>query len=1160
MRRKLVLKKGRWSSQGLRILKERYLERDLRGRLAETPEEMVWRVAKEIAGAEKKYHASDKEIESLAKEFYQVMISRLFLPNSPTLMNAGRKEKLQYAGCYVLPVEDSIKGIFDAVEAAAIIHQSGGGTGFSFSRLRPQGARVRKSGGVASGPVSFMRVFDAATEQVKQGGRRRGANMGVLRVDHPDIERFITCKLDGGVTNFNISVAVTDEFMKALEKGKDYSLLAQPGWPKPNGSRYRGGEKIARKSARKIFEKIVDSAWRSGDPGIIWIDQINQGPANPVPSMGPVEATNPCLTGETRITTDQGLLTIKEIVEKKLQVSLLTDNRAVNGKGYSYRPVAKFWNNGKKEIWELVTKLGFRLEATPDHKIFTQRGWVPLSELRAGEDKVIFQLNGGRFNSNSRLPIKVARKVKGKNGRQYQFNLPDKWSFELGLVLGWLIGDGWLREDEKNARVGFALSEKKALETLASIINDWYGKEIRPVKRENNVWHLSYHSKFFVKFFRDLGVLPVKAAEKRVPWSIFKAPEETVIGFLRGLFTADGTVSYCKKNSNKYIRLTSKSRELLREVQLLLSHFGILSRIYDRSRPPKEKFSYKNKKNQNKNYLCDGICYELNISRKSLGRFIDKIGFFDSKYSEVIARIKQGKFYSERPENEIVSVRNTRRKAVVYDIAVPGANCFFANGILVHNCGEQPLYPNESCNLGSINLSLMVKKRGRRPAIDWEKLEKVVRTSVRFLDNVIDVNPFPLEEIRKSVLTNRRIGLGVMGWADLLFQLGVPYDSRRAINLAQEVMRFVSETAWSESERIAQKKGPFPAFKRSIYKNGRPRRNATVTTIAPTGSISIIAGCSSGIEPIFALAFTHKAGDRVLHFVNPYLKKALKRYKQGDKILKKVKEVGHLGEIKEAPKKLRDVFKTAHEIDWRWHIRMQAAFQKYTDNAVSKTINLANEATREDVRDAYLMSYKKGCSGITVFRDGCKGEQVLTSGIKEKKTAAVPQFEVKPRPTIVQGSTYRIATPVGSAFITVNHNGETDQPLEVFVSVGKAGSDIAADAEAIGRLISLCLRVSSPISPKKVTDLIIDQLEGIGGGHSVGFGKDRVRSLADGIAKVLKKHISDNGGNGEIEVVSQQSTLQPAKKRKDLCPNCGNATLVFEEGCAKCMSCGYSKC
>jgi ribonucleoside-diphosphate reductase alpha chain len=459
--------------------------------------------------------------------------------------------------------------------------------------------------------------------------------------------------------------------------------------------------------------------------------------------------------------------------------------------------------------------------------------------------------------------------------------------------------------------------------------------------------------------------------------------------------------------------------------------------------------------------------------------------------------------------------------------------------------------------------------------VDWRRLKKTVQLATRFLDDIVDMSPFPFEDITKSVLSNRRIGLGIMGWADMLFELGIPYDSSKAMSLAKRVMSFISRWAWKTSEELAKEKGAFPNFAKSIYKDGKPRRNATVTTIAPTGSISIIANCSSGIEPVFALAYTHQVDDRVLHFVNPIFEKRIAKYKEGKRIKDEVKKLGSLAEVKEVPTKLREVFKTAHQIGWRWHIKTQAAFQKYTDNAVSKTINLPNSATVDEVAKAYVYAYRQGCRGITVFRDGCRSEQVLTSGTQEKKEEkGKEEFVVKERPTVVRGFTYRVETPVGTAFVTVNHNGHTDQPLELFINVGKAGSDIAADAEAMGRLISLCLRISSPgLSPRQVAELIVDQLEGIGGGGSVGFGKERVRSLADGIAKVIKKHLVNGegakgkkAGGNDVSLVGQQTAMPHLQKHqtetisRDICPNCGNASMVYEEGCSKCLNCGYSKC
>ncbi|GAB4567801.1 MAG: vitamin B12-dependent ribonucleotide reductase [Anaerolineae bacterium] len=787
---------GQWSDAALRVMRERYLRKSPDGEVIETPEDMCWRVATAIAQAEAHFGATEEQVLQWAERFYDLMIERRFLPNSPTMMNAGKGNNLQYSACYVLPVGDSMVEIFDAIKNAALIHQSGGGTGFAFSRLRPAGSPVQSSGGKASGPVSFLRVFNAATEAVKQGGTRRGANMGILRVDHPDIEEFITCKLDGSIANFNISVAVTDAFMKALAEDGEYDIIAQPGWPDGKGGRYQGGEVIGRKRARAVFDKIVEAAWRTGDPGVIFIDRINNSPANPTPALGQIEATNPC--------------------------------------------------------------------------------------------------------------------------------------------------------------------------------------------------------------------------------------------------------------------------------------------------------------------------------------------------------------------------------------------------------GEQPLLPNEACNLGSINLLQFVKRddagkerngrgngSGHHPGIDWDALEATVRDSVRFLDDVIEVNPYPLPEIDRMVKGNRRIGLGVMGWADMLFALGIPYDSEQALQLAEEVMRFINEIGHDESARLAEERGPFPNWAQSIYAHQRPLRNATVTTIAPTGTISIIAGTSSGIEPIFALAFSHIVGDRHLTFVNSVFEQvARERGFYSDALMQKVAETGTLHDVEGIPEDVRRVFVTAHEIAPEWHVRMQGAFQKYTDNAVSKTINLPNNATIEDVARAYLLAYEVGCRGITVFRDGCKGDQVLHVGTKKEKQEGSSRseqplsgrpssdgyYQKKPRPTVLRGATYRQPTPLGTAFITVNSNGG-NEPFEVFMNVGKAGSDVAAVSEAMGRLISLILRLPSSLSPRERLEQVVEQLMDIGGGRPLGFGPHRIRSLPDAVAHVLAQYLQDQQPEEEPVSVAQLSLpLSREAHGKDLCPACGQATFVYEEGCKKCHSCGFSEC
>src|SRR5436309_1560744 len=754
-------KVGQWTEPALRVLRERYLTRK-DGEVVETPEEMCWRVALSIAAGEARYGRSPAAVREIAEAFYETMIDGSFLPNSPTLMNAGKGNGLQYSACYVLPVGDSMEEIFDSVKAAAIIHKSGGGTGFAFSRLRPKDDIVASTGGRASGPDSFLRVFNSATEAVKQGGTRRGANMGILRVDHPDILEFIDCKLDGGITNFNISVAATDRFMDALASGGEYDLINP-----------HTGAVTDRLSAKEVFDRIVRAAWRTGDPGMVFIDRINASPANPTPEIGVVEATNPC--------------------------------------------------------------------------------------------------------------------------------------------------------------------------------------------------------------------------------------------------------------------------------------------------------------------------------------------------------------------------------------------------------GEQPLLPNEACNLGSLNVSKFARRNDEGEwSVDWDEMERVVRLAVRFLDDVIEMNPYPLPQIDATVKSNRRIGLGIMGWADLLFMMGIPYDSQEAIDLAERLMSFVKDKGHDQCAKLAEERGPFPNWSKSIYKDVRPMRNSTVTTIAPTGTISMIAGCSSGIEPIFALAFQHRVkqpdGERVLTFVNETLQATAKaRGFYSDALKEEIARRGSLHGIPGLPENAANVFKTSHDIPFEWHVRHQAAFQRYTDNGVSKTINLPNDASEEDVASAYRLAWELGCLGITVFRDGCKGEQVLNVGLgkKDKSPAQLPtagQQVIRPRPHSLAGKTYRKETPIGTAFITVNET-EDGEPFEVFVQVGKGGSDTMAVAEALGRLISLTLRLPSPLTPQRRLEEVISQLSRIGGAQPMGFGAGKVLSLPDALGRTLAEHI------GQVKVAGPPSTKADERRRiGDLCKECGQATFVYEEGCKKCLSCGFNEC
>jgi ribonucleoside-diphosphate reductase alpha chain len=725
------------------VLERRYLLRDNQGKVMETPEEMFRRVAKAIAAAELLYD-SKADVKATTEDFYRLMAGLEFLPNSPTLMNAG-KNLGQLSACFVLPVDDSMESIFDAVKYTALIHKSGGGTGFSFSRLRPENDVVGSTGGVASGPVSFMRAFDTVTDVTKQGGTRRGANMGIMNIDHPDILKFIEAKKEmTALTNFNISVALTSEFMEAVKNGDNYDLINP-----------RTKEKVKELNAKVVFDKIVDMAWRTGDPGIVFIDRINA--VNPTPHLGKIESTNPC--------------------------------------------------------------------------------------------------------------------------------------------------------------------------------------------------------------------------------------------------------------------------------------------------------------------------------------------------------------------------------------------------------GEQPLLPYESCNLASINLAKMMKKKGAACEIDYPGLAQTIKTAVRFLDNVIDVNKFPLPQIEEMTRKTRKIGLGIMGFADILVMLGVPYNSPEALSIAEELMRFINEEAMKASRELGKERGVFPAFKGSIYDvEGGPRlRNATRTTIAPTGTLSMIAGCSSGIEPLFALSYTKTVLDGTPFVeVNPYFKEAaVKGGFYSEDLMKQLAEGAHLSEIKGIPDKIKHVFVTAHEITPEWHVKMQAAFQRSTDNAVSKTINFPREANREDVARAYMLAYDEGLKGITIYRDRSRDTQVLTTGKKDKKAEeeSVTRSPRK-RPAETKGTITKVNTGCGNLYITVAYDDKGI--FEVFSTLGKSGACAVAQLEAICRLITLALRSGVDVAQ------VVKQLRGIRCPSISWEGGKSILSCADAIASVLEKHVnSDN--KPELEDYGL------AKNMAGQCPECSNM-LVFSEGCYHCPACGYTKC
>lgn len=756
---KLTTKEGEWapianlSGNAIAVLERRYLKKNETGDVIETPKEMFIRVARNIALADSLYD-DGADVEKTAHQFYGMMSQLEFMPNSPTLMNAGR-ELQQLSACFVLPIEDSMESIFQALKDTALIHKSGGGTGFTFSKLRPKNDVVLSTKGVSSGPVSFMEVFNAATEAVKQGGTRRGANMAILRVDHPDILEFVTCKRDNrAITNFNISVGLTEDFMDAVRRDAEYDLVNP-----------RNRKIVKKLRAKEVFDLIVEMAWTNGEPGIVFLDRLNEG--NPTPNIGKIESTNPC--------------------------------------------------------------------------------------------------------------------------------------------------------------------------------------------------------------------------------------------------------------------------------------------------------------------------------------------------------------------------------------------------------GEQPLLPYESCNLGSINLSTVVVNG----EIDWEKLKEIVHGAVHFLDNVIDMNKYPLEKIKEMTKANRKIGLGVMGFADTLIKLGIRYDSQEATDVAEKIMGFIERESKAASAELAKTRGAFPNFKESIYNvpGGLKLRNATTTTIAPTGTISILAGCSGGIEPLFAISFVRTVmdNDRLIE-VNPLFKeRAMKEGFYSDDLMKAIAERGSLHGMQGVPEYVQKLFVTAHDVSPEWHVGMQAAFQRHTHNAVSKTVNFPNSATKEDIARVYQLAYDLACKGVTVYRDGSREAQVLSTGqTAMSRDAPGRKLVPRPRPSITVGSTIKMRTGCGTLYITINE--DEHGVCEVFSQMGKSGGCAMSQSEAVARLISLALRSGVEIDP------LIRQLKGIRCPSPLMGRGGIILSCPDAVGKALERYMKRRRAIEAGEPIEEATTLDKFTPEPlfhgnvvGVCPDCG-AALVHEGGCMVCRSCGYSKC
>ena len=932
-------------------------------------------------------------------DFYNLTVDRKFMPNTPAIANAGNSLGMLSA-CFVLGIDDSMESIMDTLKHTAIIHKSGGGTGFNFSYIRPEGDYVSSTSGVASGPLSFMRMFDTMTEVVKQGGIRRGANMGIMNSNHPDIEKFITAKEGNKVLrNFNISVLIMRDFWDYYNKNEPYPLVNP-----------RNGEVVKTINPRMLFDKIVYQAWESAEPGVIFFDMVNK--YNPFyEHLGPIVTTNPCVSADALVPTENGLERIDSIKSNEIFVDVraMEDNNSqlvTLQNGVQKVKLLRSIKTGYKETLKLETNSGYELIATQDHKILTENNWKQLSEI-SNEDRILIQSGAGSFNKNPKLPFEVNNSIVGENGRKYELNLPTEWSKELGLVLGWLTGDGWLNKKFNQIGLVFSEQDKDAKDIIKPVFESYCNRKISELKYKNNCRQIRSSSKHVADFFSKLGV---KSIDKEVPSSIFTATEEAVVAFLQGLFSSDGTVGMGSESRN-YARLNSSSKKLLKQVQVLLLNLGIRSSVYDRFTKPK-KFSYTDKEGKEVEYKTSGINYELNISKDNLQRFFDKIGFLQKRHNERIAEIEKFEFYKEYFVDKVKSIENAGKREV-WDITEPITHSFIANGIVVHNCGEVLLYPNEPCNLGSINVWSFAKEDlDGNIYYDWNGLKEAVHKCTRLLDNVIDINKFPLKQIEEMSLATRKIGLGVMGLGDLLYELRLPYNTDEGRKFMERLMQFIAYYSKMESIELARKRGNLPYYDKSFYKDGKLPfsgfelkdewdfdwekvsndikrygiRNGYDTIIAPTGSISMIAGCSSGMEPVYSLAFEKNVKVGSFYYVDPAFERALK--KEGlysDELMEEICDnKGSVQGLASFPEELQKAFVTALDITPEDHIRALASFQKWVDSSISKTNNFPADATIEDMRESYILAYKLGCKDVTVFRDTSIKDQVLVAPKKKE--------------------------------------------------------------------------------------------------------------------------------------------------------------------------------
>lgn len=1139
------------------------------------PAQMMDRVARGIAEVEK----NKKKRKEWADNFRWLLEDWKFVPGGRILTGAGTDQKLTYYNCYVIPSpKDSRHGIIETLGQMTEIMSRGGGVGINLSTLRPRQAYVKGVNGRSSGSVSWGALYSFVTGLIEQGGSRRGALMLILNDWHPDLSDFINSKRQAGnITNANISVGISDSFMDAVKNDGDWQLRFPDTGHKDYDTIWDGDlEKweaegypvIPYKTvkARDLWNEIIDSAWASAEPGV-WFRERSNKMSNSW-YFNPLISTNPCFTGDTRIYTSKGMIRADELFNDETEFEAVIDGRF--GLNHATTPSTRVFMTGIKPVFKVETEEGYTVRTTADHRFMTPSGWVELQDLQAGDTLHILNRKGGF----------------GQEG-----------SHRLGAILGWLIGDGTIKADR--ATLSFFGDEKRE---LAPLFAEYMNEIVEP---------LTNHARAYTVGVVDIATRDearVSSARLRtlvetyglvenkfqVPEVVFKGTEDMQRGFLQALFTADGGVQQTSSNAT-VIRLASSHLHLLEQVQILLSNFGIACRIF-KNRRTEQYRDMPDGNGGSKSYLTQAQ-HEIHIGKTNILTFQDEIGFLTSEKNTKLATKIADYIKGPRQEHFTIKIKSITEDGIepVYDVTVPVTHSITINGIITHQCGEQPLSGFSVCNLGAINLAKFYD--AEKHDVAWDDLGRTVEYAVRFLDNVIDNTPYFFEENALVQGNERRVGLGTMGIAELMISLKIRYGSDESIQFIDDLYKFIAVRSYEASSDNAKEKGAFPKFdadkllqsgfmlgmpddvRERIRKNGL--RNVTLLTQAPTGTTGTMVNTSTGIEPFFSWVY--------------YRKSRLGLHEEKVPIVQEWLDANP----DQTDQDLPDYFVTAMDLAPRDHIRVQGAFQRWIDSAISKTANLPNNYTVEQTRELYEYLYDLGCKGGTIYRDGSRDEQVLmlkgderaeseakaneksTEAPAEKVTQVATPHRAYPRPEKLQGVTAYCPTPFGTAYVTMNSD-EHGNPFEVFITApGKAGSDLQADAEGLGRMISLSLRTTDPHNRREMIRLIIEQLRDIGGSRSIGFGANRVISLPDSVARALEEHYFPQAHAEQLGLpLIEQEPIKfvpssPAKPEHnsthnghangiyngaDVCPSCGTISLVRVEGCRKCLTCGYSEC